>query len=327
MDDRDAGGSSVMGPIFLGGASRSGKTLMRWMLSSHSRIVVTRRTEMWPRFYARFGDLRRPENFERCLGAMLARAHIASLATDPDRLRRDFWRGPPSYGRLFALVHEQFARRCGKARWGDQTPLVERFTGELVSAYEGTRVIHLIRDPRDRYEAILERGRQGPFCVQRSMTNWLVSAALAARNAHRYPGAYKVVRYETLARRPEETMRDVCAFVEEDFEPGMLDVEGTRRYQGERAASSTGSAISTAYIGRYRDGLDCRELACIQSLAGRQLLAFGYRPEPIQLTSGDRIRFATIDWPVGLALASSTRAQAALHHRPSARIRNLVAGK
>jgi hypothetical protein len=309
-----------MGPIFVGGASRSGKTLMRWMLSSHSRIVVTRRTEMWPRFYARFGDLGCADNFERCLRAMLARKHIASLEPDPDRIRRDFWRGTPTYGRLFALVHEQFAQRCGKVRWGDQTPLLERFTDELMSAYRGTRVIHLIRDPRDRYQAILERGPQGRFCVQRSMTNWLVSAALAARNADRYHWAYKVVRYETLVSRPEETMRDVCAFLDEDFEPDMLVIPGARRYQGQRAASSDGTAISTAYIGRYR-GLDDRDLACIQSLAGRQLLAFGYHPERIRLTAADRLRLATVARPVGVALASSSRARQVLHHRPSARIR------
>jgi hypothetical protein len=69
------------GPIFIGGTSRSGKTLMRWMLSSHPRIVVTRRTEMWTRFYGRFGDLTEPANLERCLRAMLERRQIADLGT------------------------------------------------------------------------------------------------------------------------------------------------------------------------------------------------------------------------------------------------------
>ena len=80
-------------PSSSAGSSRSGKTLMRWILSSHPRIAVSRRTEMWPRFHGRFGDLANTKNLERCLDAMLERKQIAALAPDVDRLRRDFRHG------------------------------------------------------------------------------------------------------------------------------------------------------------------------------------------------------------------------------------------
>ncbi len=141
----------MSGPIFIGGAGRSGKTLLRWMLSAHPHVVVSRRTDMWPRFAGRYGDLASPRQLRACVDAMMRRPQIAALGVDVELLLRDFERGEPTYPRLFALVHEQYARRCGKPRWGDQTGLIEYYTPDLVAVYREPRIIHLVRDPRDRY--------------------------------------------------------------------------------------------------------------------------------------------------------------------------------
>lgn len=308
--------TAPMGPIFVGGASRSGKTLMRWILSSHPRIVVTRRAEMWPRFYGRFGDLGRRENFERCLRAMLGREQIASLAPDLERLRHDFWRGRPIYARLFALLHEQHAERSGKARWGDQTGLVERFTDELMSAYRGAKMVHLIRDPRDRHEAILERGPRRLGAVGRSTAGWISSVKLAKRNGQRYPGSYKAVRYEALVTRPGDTMLAVCDFLGEDYEPAMIRMEDVRRYREQRIAGSDEGLISTAYVGRYRRTISCFDLAFIQAVAGQQMVDLGYSPDPVQLSPSEMVRGATVYWPAGIAHMGSTRLLDALRRRP-----------
>jgi len=308
-----------MDPIFVGGAGRSGKTLVRWMLSSHPRIVVTRRTEMWPRFYERFGDLGRDENLERCLHAMLEREHIARLEPDPERLRSDFRRGDPTYPRLFALVHEQHMERCGKSRWGDQTAMIERFADEILAAYPGARVIHLVRDPRDRFEALLGRGPRRPGAVGHATAGWLLSASLAERNLARYPDSYTVVRYETLVAHPEETLRELCAFLGEDFHPAMLRLDAARRYEEDRAASADGSPISTAYVGRYRHGIGRGDLAFIQTFAGRRMRALGYTPDPIRLSARERIRYATVGWPVGVTRLGSRRVLDSLGGRPAVR--------
>lgn len=297
------------GPIFLGGAGRSGKTLVRWMLSSHPGICISRRTEMWPRFYGRFGDLAEAENLERCLEAMVARRQIAELEPDLDRVRREFRDGPATYGRLFALLHEQYGERCGKPRWGDQTGLIERFADEIVTSYPSARFIHMIRDPRDRYAALLERGGRRPGLVGQATGAWLTSASLARRNATRYPSAYRVLRYETLVTEAEETMRDVCTFLEEEFEPAMLRMEHVGRYDEERAASTDGSAISTAYIGRYRDLVARGELAFIQSTARDGMAAFGYALDPVRLSPSEKIRYAALRRPVNLVRMGRRRAE------------------
>jgi Sulfotransferase family len=276
-------GDGVTGPIYVGGAGRSGKTLMRWLLSSHSRLAVSRRADTWPRFYARYGNLAHPPNLERCLRAMLARPQVAALVTDPERIRSDFARGRPTYGRLFALVHEQYAASCGKPRWGDQCALIERFAEPVLAAHPDARVLHLIRDPRDRHEAVAARGTSlRPGSAGRSAASWLRSARRARRHAARWPDNYRVVRYETLVTRPEEAMREVCAFLGEDYEPGMLRLHTARRYDHERPDDG-GSPISAAYVGRYRGRIAPADLLLIQAVARRAMDDFGYAPDPVRL--------------------------------------------
>ncbi len=267
-----------MGPIFVTGAARSGKTLVRWMLSSHSRIAIARRAELWTEFGGRFGDLEHPANRERCVEAMLGRRQVAVLGIDPDRLLRDFAQGPGTYARLFALAHEQHASRCGKVRWGDQSARVERSAGDLLAAYPDARVIHLVRDPRDRHAALVERGPPRPGAAARTTTRWLSSVALARRNSRQFAGRYCILRYESLVGDPAATMQEVCRFLCESFEPLMLRMEAARRYDAERAAGD-GIPISTAYVGRYRRSLRPREIALIQTAARGHMRALGYVPD------------------------------------------------
>jgi Sulfotransferase family len=301
----------MTGPIYVGGATRSGKTLMRWLLSSHSRLAVSRRAEMWPRFYARYGDLAQPGNLELCLQAMLARPQVAALVTDPAQIREDFVRGSATYGRLFALVQEQFAAQSGKPRWGDQSGRIEAFAEPVLAAYPEAKILHLIRDPRDRHEAVAARdGPLRPGAAGQSAASWLRSARLARHNASRWPDNYRVVRYETLVSRPEETVEEVCAFLGEGFEPAMLRLEGARRYDHDRVEDG-GSPISTAYVGRYRGRISRADLNFIQRVTGRRMDDFGFALAPVPIRMRQRSRLA-VHWPVNLACFEAER----LRRRP-----------
>lgn len=236
---------------------------------------------MWPRFYARYGDLDQPDNLERCLQAMLARPQVAALVTDPLRIRADL-RGSPTYGRLFALVEEQYAARCGKPRWGDQSGRIDRLAEPVITAYPDARILHLIRDPRDRHEAVAARsGPCRPPAAARSAASWLRSARLARRNTAKWPDSYRIVRFETLVSRPEETMREVCAFIGERYEPAMVRLDAARRYDPERGAD--GCPISTGYVGRHRGRIGPADLLLIQSVAGRAMADLGFALDPMPL--------------------------------------------
>lgn len=324
VDHPDPGPPAARGPIFIGGLDRSGKTTMQAFLSSHPDIAIPDvGSNMWTYFYDRFGDLAQADNLERCMGAMLRYTHVAVLDPDPARIRREFSQGPATYARLFALFLMHFAERQGKPRWGAQTGLIERYTEQLFDAYPGVKVIHMVRDPRDRYEASLQRSPGGRGRAGGATARWRYSVALARRGLARHPDDYLLVRYEDLVQRTEETLRTVCEFLGETFQPDMLTMPGAperraRLMNGRRPAGS--SLLTDEYIGRYRGRVPANELTFIQLHAGRWMRAHGYAPEPTALSGRDWARFAALDWPNQAARMVAWRGVEALQQRFPAQV-------
>jgi hypothetical protein len=300
------------GPVYIGGLDRSGKTTMAAYLSTHSNIAIPSvGSNMWSYFYGQFGDLAHRANFERCLDAMLHYKHVRFLDPDPDRIRREFAQGSATYARLFSLFLMHHAERRGKPRWGAQTGLIERYADRLFAAYPGLRVIHMVRDPRDRYEASLSKWPKGKGRAGGAAARWLYSMALAERHALRYPTGYRIVNFESLVTDTERTLREVCDFLGEQFEPTMLSMDGHAKH---RRRLSTGpeqtgaSLLSSHFIGRYRGRIPKGELAFLQLAAGRRMREHGYAPEPVELTAAERARFVLADLPSQTSRLAAWRA-------------------
>jgi hypothetical protein len=288
------------GPVFIGGLSYSGKTQLRLLLSSHPNIVITRHTRLWTRYYRRFGDLRQPANFERCLKSLLSSKDILVLKPDEHRIRQEFWQGPPTYERLFNLIHEHYVELVGKLRWGDQLGGIERFAEQIFSAYPGAQMIHMIRDPRDRYQASRSSSLNRPGKVGWEIAQWLRSAGLAQRNRRRYPDRYLVVLYEHLINDTEETLTRICSFLDEDTAPviqAMKDELGDGPTTVKWRAADT--CESSKKNNRARS-LSNTEMAFIQIASKQAMSSFGYEAEMLELSMKDWVCFLTVQYPLNL---------------------------
>ncbi len=293
------------GSIFIGGPDRCGKTTMRAFLTSHPNIAIPAvGSNMWTYFYGQYGDISKEDNFERCLDAMLHYKHVAFLKPDPERIRREFWQGTPTYARLFSLFLIHYAERKGKPRWGAQTGLIERYADHVFAAYPQAKIIQMVRDPRDRYEASLALWPNGKLRAGGATARWLYSAKLAERNLNRYPGRYLTVRYESLVSEPEETLHALCLFLEEEYSSSMLTMDDAVRFRHKITKDSDYQdgqiPVNTKYIGRYRGAVPKDEISYIQSWAGREMLANDYELEPIQFLPAEKLRYRLVDWPINL---------------------------
>jgi hypothetical protein len=130
---------------------------------------------------------------------------------------------------------------------------------------------------------------------------WLMSADLARKNQRRHPERYKIVRYETLTAQPEATLREICTFIGEEYAPEMLGMEGAPRLLEKGSNSSYGrrepGVIATDSIARYRQVLAPSDIAFIQSLAGKEMLAFDYALDSIHFSIEERLAYLFLDWP------------------------------
>jgi hypothetical protein len=295
----------LSGPIFIAGLERTGTSLLYALLASHPNIAMARRTNWWTFFYDRFGDLARDENLDRILGDMSRYRRHRKLELDFDRLRAEFVAGERSYCRLFALMQAQHAERLGRPRWGDKSLHTERYAETVYGCFPDARIVHIIRDPRDRYASVLKRWHSQRGGVGSATAAWLASVDLAAANRERYPDRYLVLEYEALVRDPDGSMRSVCEFIGEPYEPSMLQMRGAGEFRETGGNSSYGTfaagEISPRSVGRFRSVLSDRQVAFVQRTAGPKMALHGYEPVTLQMSTGDRIRYGALTVPANSA--------------------------
>jgi hypothetical protein len=308
--------ASVRGPVFVAGLERSGTSLMYALLASHPNIAMTRRTNLWTHFYGQYGDLAHDANLDRCLDTMMRYRRLQVLHLDRTRLRRDFRSGARTYPRLFALIEEQYAERLGRPRWGDKSLNSERYTDVILAAYRGARIIHMVRDPRDRYASSKTRwqGRRGGAGA--GTAEWLASARVALQNERRHPEQVRVIRYEDVATDPETALRGVCDFIGEPYAPEMLTFDGAPVFRDKGSNSSYGrraaGAISPDSIGRFRTVLSTREIAFIQIVASDEMARLCYAPEAVRLRTPAQLQFVAGNLPLESCRLLAWRAREAV---------------
>ena len=287
--------SSAGSPIFIGGLSHSGKTQLRIALGEHPDLCLTRRTYLWTQYFGRFGDIRLDENLDRCIDALVADERVQQLRPDRNQLRRELADGPRSYARLFGLVHRQHADRLGKRRWGEQLGSVERFAGAIFEEYPDARMIHMIRDPRSRFEETGATHRRGKVGWETAL--WMSSAELAERNAARFAPGYRVATYESFAQQPVETVREVSDFVGEQPTEAMLRTARGLRFdrqpsRGRYSRETRRERMASSFASTY---------------ARAHLAAFRYEPHGPRLGAGEQVTFLLFARPANRTTMTAWR--------------------
>jgi hypothetical protein len=305
-------------PVYVAGLERSGTSLMYALLASHPQLAMTRRTNMWTHFYNQYGDLSIDENFERCLHSMMTYKRLIKLQPDPERIRREFHQGQATYGRLFSLLQIHYAERVGKPRWGDKSLHTERYAEPIFKAYPKARILHMIRDPRDRYASSMSRWGASSGGVGFGTAMWLASLELAQRNLASFPQQYMIVRYETLASEPEATLRQICDFIDVVYSKEMLGMEDAGSFSGSNSSYDLDrprGVISTDSIGRYRQVLSKHDIAFMQSQARNGMRDMEYQADKLPLNWSDRLALTLGVVPLNRARMLAWRTRESLRNR------------
>lgn len=217
-----AGSDEPLPPApFVVGVSRSGTTLLRFMLDAHTELAIPPETHFLPDL---IHECRREgATAEGAAELIIAHRRFGDFGVDADELRERF-RGvgttkPPK--KLIRAFYGLYAERQGKPRWGDKTPNYIQSMRQLNRALPEARFIHLIRDGRDAALSRRSRAVAEPAPIGVLAKRWK-RRILAARRHGQRVRHYMEARYEDLVTDPERTLRTVCEFCELDWDPEML---------------------------------------------------------------------------------------------------------
>jgi hypothetical protein len=248
--------------IFIVGVSRSGTTLMRRVLDSHSRIAIATENHylghlveregarhhfrragdlhddaavrrlvelIWSGRFQEHSRLREISPYWRWLTRTVDRAAFQDRLLASDRTDRG----------VFTALMRTYADTRAKPIMGEKTPAHLAFVDTLLEWYPNGRVVHMMRDPRAIYVSEVRRRQQRAVTVPyRQLVRvpplfrtfvlhqvaWVWAGAVRRHRALsvRYPDRYRLVRFEDLVRHPESTLEGVTRFLRVAMEERML---------------------------------------------------------------------------------------------------------
>ena len=271
-------GSGV--PVFpmVVGCGRSGTTLLRAMLDSHSELAMSPEAN-WAALDRRWGRAwHRPAGFDfLAVGAVidLVSRSFEGWGFDLDAVQERMAEvRPETYPDYVRSLNMLFAERAGKVRWGDKSPRAAFDLPALATMFPEARFVHLVRDGRDVARSFLAASF-GPSTAVEGAAVWR-RAVRAGRRGGQQVGAarYLEVFYADLVARPEEQLRRICDHFDLEFEARMLDYH----LDGDRYASRP-EHVNLRLPPRSdleRVPLGPRDRELVEAVAGRQLVEFGF---------------------------------------------------
>ena len=281
-------------PVFIIGVPRSGTTLLRVLLDSHSQVAALPES---PWLLGAYG----PDTSVRSL--------LEDLTDGPYGIARNVSGVRPDHilaaGRRFLdEMFEPFLERQDKRMLVFKTPHDIRHLEFLMRFLPDARYIHITRDGRDVCLSQLEKKGAffkdlrefGRLSYANTFRRW-VEWELHVRAVLHRPGVPVLhMRYEDLIADPDATLRRITAFLEMPFEAAMLDYASVAHDYPAWEAGSTDVAqkdgISAASIGRWRRARMTTEMLYTLQKYDAFLTELGYAASDISPGISERWRMA-----------------------------------
>jgi len=288
--------------IFITGASRSGTTLLSFVLRNHREVFGLKELQYFgqawdprqrQRHFSRNEAIEAAASMFACqehgvLAPKISAAHRHAAEVLVDELGD---RGSDPAAVFAATVHG-LAQAAGKTIPCEQTPRNVFYARALLELYPSAHIVHIVRDPRavmasqkkrwqrrrlaadvgavPRYESVRVWVNYHPFTVARLWSR-ATSEALALADHPRVT----LVRFEDLVQAPEVTVRQLCDRLGLAFDERMLDV-GQINSSHQSSAGGGRRGLHADTIDTWKDALTAAECAITEQRCGPLMRRFGY---------------------------------------------------
>ena len=289
-------------PIFLGGAHKSGTTLLRNLLDGHPEISVLPTDGFGLRFHRKISSFEPEHRGLAMVAAAVANIAMPIAGESPRWILGDTIEpylkigvilrelsgcgtltDTPSCMRGFADLFQRLSPQKNPVRyWAEKSTFNVQDAPLLAPLFPNGKFIHIVRHPgaivaaQKRKQPMKERS----FCLQRECEEVFSSLAAGIRNQRTLPaGSYHLVNYEQLLSNPDKEMRRICTFLGVGFDECLLKPTVFGQPAGSntsRLKSSVAGRLHTAPGEKWRSELTTDQLDLIRFCFRRILRACNY---------------------------------------------------
>jgi hypothetical protein len=287
---------------FIAGQAKSGTTLLVALLDNHPELLVLpEETAYFPTILTKYGRRGRGAQFDYITRESLSNVLFGGpckwgkrdysyfptsrflqtfeqMAFDPVNAERD----------LLVIMLEAYAAILGRSldsitRWIEKTPANRKYLPAIHSRFPHARILVTIRDPRAIFAAqiALEKTRQlGTFSTYYCISHWREVARVVLRARGRRDTTLLVVPYEKLVLESAKWMRQICEFLEIEYEPAIMltPTKAGKFWEGNSATETAFSRISPEPLTRWQSDLSEEEIGWVEWHCRDLMPEFGYAP-------------------------------------------------
>ena len=287
---------------FIAGQAKSGTTLLVALLDNHPELLVLpEETAYFPTVLTKYGPRGRRAQFDHITKESLSNVLFGGpckwgkrdysyfpaarfletfeqMAFDPVNAERD----------LLVILLEAYAAILGRSlssitRWVEKTPANRKYLPAIHSRFPHARILVTMRDPRAIFAAqiALEKTRQlGTFSTYYCISHWREVAKVVLRAREDKDATLFVVPYEQLVLEPAKCMKQICAFLEIEYDPAIVltPTKAGKFWEGNSATETAFFRISTEPLTRWQSDLSDEEIGWVEWHCRDLMPEFGYEP-------------------------------------------------
>lgn len=285
----------LISEFFIVGCPRSGTTLLRRMLDSHSEIAVTPETHFGANYVSkrdRFGVAGEACARSALLDDFCRSDGFREMAIDDTRFRTRAGSDPKDPWLPLRIAMQDFGRLRKSIIVGEKTPSHALYIEALSKAFSDARFLILRRDPR----AVVASWHRTTWSKRTSTEvseKWRRYSQAMRHASRSLPGRCLEVRYEDLVSNPTAVLKTICTFLGTSFDPRMM-------FYHQRDASFPDEGVDDQLtfeppnplrIDAWRAETPASELRRIEAICVHEMAVYGYRRDtsvrerlPVSLT-------------------------------------------
>lgn len=253
-------------PIIVGGFYRSGTSLVRRLLDSHTHIHCPPEIKWFKDFYDDYmnDELAHIRFFET----------IRTLGLDEEELLN-------IYGRAYVQARELACMKLDKQRWADKNPENVLYLDKWHQILHGEMIfVFVVRNPLDSLASLNEIGfkKTVPARFEEKVSLLQEFYRTAMVYSDELGGETIIVKYEDMVSNPEQVLKTLFSSLGETFEPEILcrfnqqerrsGIEDFKVKESERVYSSS--------VSRWKSDLTEQQIDYCQKNLSGIFERFGY---------------------------------------------------
>lgn len=274
-------------PFFIVGCGRSGTSLLRAELIKRTNAAIPLES-LFITDYLRVKDRL---SVDAVLTLLIAEPEIREWGLNIKAANFQHCR---SVVEVIRTLHEKYAEKEKKERWGHKTPRFIRALDLISSNFPEAHFIHIVRDPRAVASSLIRSDvhRSNAFFAAK---RWVLDVNYGLEFERHNPDKMIRMNYETLVLNPGATLDKIANYLElriaqnrgDDEIPGAG--EYSRFYKNIHA--NLNQPLTQQYVDRWKEDLSPDEVRVVEAISGELMEELGYprmMPEA-KLYPADRI--------------------------------------